>query len=114
VYATHCPGDECYAYVPILQERLHLVDPPAPIDWAAIVKLAQWLQALPVRLGDRGPAVKTLNDLLVKRGHPEVAGTAYGTHTQAAVHRLKVEWAWSNLDGKVVGKPFGTELVTHK
>jgi len=115
VYATHCPGDECYAYVSELNSNLHVVEVVPPIDWHALEGIAKFLNGLPVRLGDRGPVVASLNDLLILHGAPKtLKGEAYGYRTRVWVNHLKVAWGWQNTDGKAVGKPFGHELVTHK
>lgn len=66
VYATHCPGDQTYAFVPYLHDHLHTVEPtptPTEVD-DMLIAAPKWQQTKPSRtptvgLGD--------NDTIVSR-----------------------------------------------
>ncbi len=69
VYATHCPGDECYAFVPYLHAHLHDTNPvPVPVppntesEDMTLIAAPKWQQTKPSRtptvgLGDNNTIV---------------------------------------------------------
>lgn len=121
VYATQCPGDEAYAYVPYLNAHLHDAEAP-PVDWAALaalVKLEQDVTAKPLKWKTHDPNVKPVKELLQKHGYDKVGlehdPTYYGDDMKRAVRDWKLKHAsLANKDGKVCGGPCVHSLITEK
>lgn len=115
VYATHCPGDECQQFVPYLAAHLH----DQPVDWAAIVALADWqkrVAANPLRRGQERPAVLTAKKLLHARGYTrsDLKSDLYGGDMAKDVERFKRDVKHPNHDGDVIAGPAATALITKK
>lgn len=115
VYATHCPGDECYQFVPYLQAHLH----DAPVDWAALARLADLQKriiAKPLRAGEHRPAVKDVKKILHAKGYTrtDVTSDFYGSGMKLDVHQFKKDVKHPNTDGEVFGGPAFIALVQKK
>jgi len=77
-----------------------------PVDWTKIAELAAWrmrVTAHPLRFGDRGVDVQTLNDLLLRKGLVKKSGDAYGKMTRDGVVHLKKVKNVGNVNGMVFG-----------
>lgn len=93
-----------------------VVNPPKPIDWAAIIKLDQWRKRValsPLRMGSQGNDVRILIDLLrakhfLRRG---VMGDKYGLRVRRAVWKMKVAAKMTNTNGKVFGGDAANALL---
>lgn len=111
VYATHCPGDELYEYVPFLQAHLH----DQPVDWNAIAKIAAWVQECtdhPLHAGETRTAVSHMKEWLALRGHDVHNNKPYfGQHAVDANHAWKVQVNHANKDGEVFGGPAAHRII---
>jgi len=77
-----------------------------PVNWSVLAVIAAFIKAVtlrPLRVGDRGPNVARMNNLLVKHGY-QVAGDAYGLRSRAAVADFKRRKGLRNRDGRVCGR----------
>ena len=114
VYATACPGDPLYAYVPHLNAHLHDPQNVPHVDWDAIAKLVKWQQrckARPLTRGMNNPDVRVMNDLLAAHGYNRVVGSGYGRRSEAAIYAFKVAKNLPNRDGKVCGGDCASALL---
>jgi hypothetical protein len=119
VYATHCPGDQTYAYVPTLNAHLHDPQVAPTVDWAALKVLYDWGVRISkpsgiLSYGQTSPDVKILNDLLIAKGYLQGVSSTnhYSINTVNAVKVLKVSKHLPNQDGTHAGAHVAKALLS--
>lgn len=119
-YATACPGNELYAYLPELWERVHEILNPSPAQsWPTGVTGVNLLliTAKAVRRGTRSKLVTWVQTLLNEHHGKEpalVIGNYYGAVMADRVHRTKVVAGFGDTSGDKVGAAFIWWLLRHR
>lgn len=114
-FATNCPGDRTMERFPAiaLATQVHAAPPAPPIDWKRVQYLVNWrarVSRRPLRFGNVGPDVQTMNDLLTLHGFLKRSGNRYGLASRAAVYKFKSYHHWPN-DRTHTGLGFGAKAA---
>lgn len=110
-FQTACPGNDTLARFTAISFACQKPQPPSapPIDWVALKRLDNWrkrVTAEPLELGDRGPDVLILNELLKAKRFMRrwtKVGDAFGKTTQDSLYRMKKQTQLGNTIGYVFG-----------